>query len=812
MIKVPKNIEKVKFGLMNPEKVRNMAVKRISKAEVYDADGYPIEGGVMDPSLGVLDPGMVCRTCGGRMRECKGHFGYIDLAKPVVNVLYAKKVRNLLRFTCNECQTLLMKDEDKSLRKSNRMNECPECGTEKVDIDFEKPYSYYEGDEQITAEEIKERFKKIPTETAEKLGVKGGRPEYLIIDNLLVPPVTIRPSITLETGQRSEDDLTHKLVDVIRINQRLRNNIEIEAPDFIISDLWELLQYHCSTMYDNSISGIPPARHRSGRSLKSLIGRLKGKEGRFRQNLIGKRANFSARTVISPDPNIDINEVGVPEEIAKSLTIPVKVKEDNMERIKEWIRNGPDKHPGVNYIFRDDGAKKKLTKTNKEMILEELEPGYKVERHLIDGDVVLFNRQPSLHRNSMMGHRVRVMPHKTFRINLAVCPPYNADFDGDEMNLHIPQTEEARAEAEELLEVSNHIKSPKFGGPIIGMMQDHISGLYLLSQDEVISRENAYNLIVSTGEYNKELPEKEFVTGKEIISLFLPEKINIDTKKATIKDGELVEGVIDEDLVGDYGGEIINQLLLEYDQDVTVDFLNKVTKLGIKYLDRRGFSISTSDLEVSDKGEEEIQAEIDKGVEEANSLLEQYESGEIEPLTGKTEKETLEVKMVSTLRSISTRVEEIVDREVPNNSARVMAESGARGSITNLSIMAGLMGQETIRGKRVSRGFKNRNLSHFKEHDLSPRARGFVSSSIFDGLDPDEMFFEIMSGREGLMDQSLRTRTSGYMYRRISNALQDLKVEENRSVTAADGTVVQFTAGEDGIDPSKSDRGELISN
>ncbi len=809
---MPNKVKSIKFGLMNPEKIRNMAVKRISKAEVYDADGYPIEGGVMDPSLGVLDPGMVCRTCGGRMRECKGHFGYIDLAKPVVNVLYAKKIRNLLRFTCNECQTLLMKNEDKSLRKSNRMSTCPECGTEKIDIDFEKPYSYYEDGKQLTPDVIKERFKKIPNETAEKLGVKGGRPEWLIIENLLVPPVTIRPSITLETGQRSEDDLTHKLVDVIRINQRLRNNIEIEAPDFIISDLWELLQYHSSTMYDNSISGIPPARHRSGRSLKSLVGRLKGKEGRFRQNLIGKRANFSARTVISPDPNIDLNEVGVPEDIAKILTIPVKVKEDNMGKVKQWIENGPEKHPGVNYIFRDDGTKKKLTEKNKEMILEELEPGYKVERHLIDGDVVLFNRQPSLHRNSMMGHRVKVMPYKTFRINLAVCPPYNADFDGDEMNLHIPQTEEARAEAEELLEVSNHIKSPKFGGPIVGMMQDHISGLYLLSKDDEIPRDKAYNLITATGAYDKELPEKETLTGKEIISLFIPEKINIENKKAVIKDGEFVEGVLDEDLVGDYGGEILNQLLLEYDKDETQKFIDQVTKLGIKYLDRRGFSISTSDLEVSDKGSEEIEKEIQKGVEEANKLIEKYEKGEIEPLTGKTEEETLEVKLVSELRSISTEVEEIVDREIPENSSRIMAESGARGSMTNLSIMAGLMGQETVRGERISRGFKDRNLPHFKKKDLSPRARGFVASSIFNGLEPDEMFFEIMSGREGLMDQSLRTRTSGYMYRRISNALQDLKVEENRSVMASDGTVVQFKAGEDGIDPSKSDRGELVSD
>ncbi len=807
-----RQIQQIKFGLMDPEKVTNIAVKQITKAEVYDADGYPIEGGVMDPSLGVLDPGMVCRTCGGRMRDCKGHFGYISLSKPVINVLYSKKIRNLLRFTCNECQTLLMKDEDKSLRKSNRMDTCPECGEEKTDVDLEKPYSYYEDDEQIHPNEIKERLSKIPDETAEKLGVEGGRPEWLIIDNVLVPPVTIRPSITLETGQRSEDDLTHKLVDVIRINQRLKNNMEIDAPDFIIDDLWELLQYHVATLFDNSLSGIPPARHRSGRSLKSLVGRLKGKEGRFRQNLIGKRANFSARTVISPDPNIGINEVGVPEMIAKSLTIPVNVKEDNIDKVKEWIRNGSETHPGANYIFRKDGTRRKVTDTTKDQILAELEPGYTVERHLMNEDTVLFNRQPSLHRNSMMAHKVKIMPYKTFRLNLAVCPPYNADFDGDEMNLHIPQTEEARAEAEELLKVQHHIKSPKFGGPIVGMMQDHISGLYLLSKDDEIPREQAFDLLVAAEAYDKELPDKETITGKELISLFIPDGIDIDTEDTTIEDGELVDGVIDDGMVGDYGGEIIQQLLLKHDKEAATEFLNRVTLLGIHYLDRRGFSISTSDLEVSDKGREQIQDEIDEGQQKALDLIEQYEQGDIEAMTGKTEKETLEAKLVSELRSISTDVEKIVDQEIGETSARVMAESGARGSMTNLSVMAGLLGQETVRGKRISRGFKNRSLPHFKPYDLSPRARGFVASSIFNGLDPDEMFYEIMSGREGLMDQSLRTRTSGYMYRRISNALQDLRVEYDRSIRAADGTIVQFTAGEDGIDPSKSDRGELVQS
>ena len=329
------NINKINFGIVSTEKLDNMAVKEIDKAEVYDADGYPVEDGVMDPALGVIDPGMTCQTCGGRIRECKGHFGKITLSRPVVHVLYAKKVRNLLRFTnINEngnC-TLLLKDEDKALRKSNMMTEDPETGEEISDVKLNKPYTYTEDGEEIKPTEIKERFKQIPDEIAAKLGVEGGRPEDLILDKIPVPPVTIRPSITLETGERSEDDITHKLVDVIRINKRLQNNIEIEAPDFIIDDLWELLQYHVATLFYNDMNSVPPARHRSGRSLKSLIERVQGKEGRFRENLIGKRVNFSARTVISPDPNIGINEVGVPKMIAEKLTIPVKVTERNYDQ------------------------------------------------------------------------------------------------------------------------------------------------------------------------------------------------------------------------------------------------------------------------------------------------------------------------------------------------------------------------------------------------------------------------------------------------------------------------------------------------
>ena len=815
------DIDKLEFGIMSAEKLQKIAVKEIDKAEVYDADGYPVEDGVMDPGLGVIDPGMTCQTCGGRIRECKGHFGIITLSKPVVHVLYAKKVRDLLRFSCKECQSLLMKDEDKPYRKSNRMSECPECGYDVEEVKLDKPYSYREGGEELKPSEIRERFKEIPDDIAAKIGMEGGRPEDLILTHIPVPPVTMRPSITLETGERSEDDITHKLVDVIRINKRLQNNIEIEAPDFIIDDLWELLQYHTATLFYNDLSSVPPARHRSGRSLKSLIERVQGKEGRFRQNLIGKRVNFSARTVITPDPNIGINEVGVPEVVAKKLTIPKKITERNYDKAMEWIDNGPDNYPGANYVFQPDGSRRRLTDENVEEIKEAIEPGagWKVERHLKDEDTVLFNRQPSLHRMSIMAHKVRVLPYRTFRLNLNVCAPYNADFDGDEMNLHVPQTEEARAEAEELMKVQEHVKSPKMGGPIVGMLQDYVSGLYLLTQEEkTVSREKAFNLLADAGEHDKDLPEGEEVSGRDLVSLFIPEDISLtinegEPDEVVIEEGELVKGVLDDDAVSDYGGEIIQQLNIEYGSDMVAEFLNRVSRVGAIFLTNRGFSIGLEDLEVPDEATDQIHDVIDEALDDAEELLQEYEQGKMEAITGQTLEDTREIKVSKRLNESFTEIGDIIDDYFSeDSSAYVMADSGARGSMQNVTTMAGMLGQNSVRDTRIERGYKKRTLSHFKKGELSPKSKGFVGSSIIEGLDAQEMFFHQMAQRKALADKSLNTKTSGYMYRRVSNALQDLKVEYDQTVRNAQGDIIQFRAGEDGIDPQKSDRGVISTN
>lgn len=814
--------------------IKKMAAVEITLPELYDKDGYPIEKGVMDPRLGVIDPGMRCRTCGGGVGTCYGHFGYLEIAQPVIHVKHVKTIYSVLRSTCEKCGRALVKKgevtvidtgyeggEDagegsaggeKETAFSAVKKKCPHCGSEQAKVRMNKPYDYMLGGKKLNPVEIREWLERIPDKDLKVLGIEGGRPDWLILTVLPVPPVSMRPSITLETGERSEDDLTHKLVDLVRINQRLRDNVEIGAPDFIIEDLWELLQYHVATLFDNGLSGVPQARHRSGRALRTLAQRLKGKEGRFRGNLTGKRVNFSARTVVSPDPNLSINEVGVPQVIARELTMPIRVNDMNIEQMKKIVRIGPEHLGGANYIIRPDGKKKKVTEDNKEEIANEVQSGFIIERHLQDGDIVIFNRQPSLHRMSIMAHRVRIMPYKTFRFNLSVCAPYNADFDGDEMNLHVPQTEEAQTEASELMMVENHIRSPRFGGPIIGCIQDHISGNYMLTLDNtIVPKARAIQLLAALG--IEEEIEKD-ISGKELFSYLLPKGLNMkfksnDGKVVIIKDGRLVQGVIDKKAIGTEVGVLIGKIDKEFGKEISREFIDRIGKLGIRYLDIIGFTIGISDEDIKSDSMKEIKSQIKDVEKECENIISSYRKGSIEILPGQTVEESLETFIMTELRKVLDKTSKIIDRSLPANCAVIMARSGARGSMINLTQLAGCVGQQTLQGKRIHRGYTERTLPHFAKDTLSPSAHGFVASSFKEGLTPIEFFFNAMNGREGLMDKSLRTRHSGYMERRLVNALQDLKVEYDGTVRNNKRVIVQFAPGEDGIDPAKSEWGSL---
>ena len=975
-----KDIGAIHFGLMDPEEYRDMSATKVITADTYDDDGFPIDMGLMDPRLGVIDPGLECKTCGQHSGACNGHFGHIELAAPVIHVGFTRLIRRLLRGTCRNCSRLVLADARDSdgydsaaaksealkaefkeqlgrtrelgndlndvmkdaIRQARKVENCPYCTdtnryvgdhpSRQPDIQHEKPTTYYEqtgvptsnlstdlrmamdaGEETVdpaalvemvneeladmretvasmmantdnrrTVEgedidvsdiqrlisgkgphgkdrpdveevpllraiervldleagelvdedpnklmpsDIRDWFEDIPDEDIEVLGMASdrARPEWMILTVLPVPPVTARPSITLDNGQRSEDDLTHKLVDIIRINQRFMENREAGAPQLIIEDLWELLQYHVTTFMDNEISGTPPARHRSGRPLKTLSQRLKGKEGRFRGSLSGKRVNFSARTVISPDPTLSLNEVGVPERVAKEMTQTMHVNERNLEDARRYVANGPNGHPGANYVRRPDGRRVQVTERNCEALagltedenVQSIEPGWEVQRHLIDGDIVLFNRQPSLHRMSIMAHEVVVMPYKTFRLNTVVCPPYNADFDGDEMNMHALQNEEARAEARVLMRVQEQLLSPRFGENIIGAIQDHVTATYLLTNENPRFNETQALDLLRATEID-ELPEpdgeedgEEYWTGRTIFSELLPSDLDLDFEseagdRVVIEDGQLIEGTIDDAAVGAFGGEIVDTITKVYGKTRARRFVNEVASLAVRTIMHFGFSIAIDDESIPAEAQEQIDEAIDNAYERVQQLIETYEAGELESLPGRTVDETLEMKIMQTLSQARDSAGDIAEDHLDDdNPAVIMAESGARGSLLNLTQMAGCVGQQSVRGERINRGYENRTLSHFEQHDLSAEAHGFVERSYTDGLGPKEFFFHAMGGREGLVDTAVRTSKSGYLQRRLINALSELESQYDGTVRDTSDTVVQFEFGEDGTSPVK---------
>ena len=853
----------IKFSIWSPVEVRKFSVAEVTAPETYDEDGMPVQGGLMDNRLGTLEPGQKCATCGNTSARCPGHFGHIELAEPVLHIAFIDDIHKLLLITCRSCNKIKLHPEElakyKNIRdakaayavitlenikeeiieKAKKVKVCPHCEKEQYDLIFTKPTIFVEkteaGENRLLPITIRERLVHIPDADLILLGYdpSTARPEWFVLQVLPVPPVTVRPSIILETGIRSEDDLTHKLVDIIRVNQRLKESKEAGTPPLIVQDLVDLLQYHVTTYFDNEVSGIPQAHHRSGRPLKTLTQRLKGKEGRFRGSLSGKRVDFSSRTVISPDPNLAISNVGVPVDVAKKLTIPETISQWNIERLREHVVNGPNTYPGANYIIRPDGVKIRLDYVNDRRVLaDSIAPGFMVERHLSDGDIVIFNRQPSLHRMSIMAHYVRVLPYRTFRLHPAVCPPYNADFDGDEMNLHVPQSEEARAEAALLMRVQDQLVSPRYGGPIIGGIRDFITGAFILTRDDTtLSREEFANLALIGG-YKGNLPEPDInhngtmlYSGKQLFSLFLPSDFNfIITSKWTkatkkegrdvvIKAGRLTSGVIDKASIGaEEPDSVLHRIVKDYGNDRAGKFLDSILVMLKTFITHRGFTYGYSDLWLSEETRKEINNVIEKAYDKVYDLIRQYNEGSLPLTRGLAAEEALELYVVNELSRARDRAGRTADRAFPDdNSGIIMASTGARGSTLNIGQMTAALGQQSIRGKRIQKGYHNRSLPHFKRNDANPDSKGFIKSNYRDGLSPLEFFFHAMGGREGLVDTAVRTQQSGYMQRRLINALEHLKIEYDHTVRDPHGNIIQYLYGEDGVDPAKSDHGEAVN-
>ncbi|GMG56485.1 unnamed protein product [Ambrosiozyma monospora] len=518
------------------------------------------------------------------------------------------------------------------------------------------------------------------------------------------------------------------------------------SPQHVISEFEALLQYHVATYMDNDIAGQPQALQKSGRPIKSIRARLKGKEGRLRGNLMGKRVDFSARTVISGDPNLDLDQVGVPKSIAKTLSYPEIVTPYNIQKLTELVRNGPNEHPGAKYVIRDSGDRIDL-RFNKRAGDIQLQYGWKVERHLMDNDPVLFNRQPSLHKMSMMCHRVKVMPYSTFRMNLSVTSPYNADFDGDEMNLHVPQSYETRAELSQICAVPLQIISPQSNKPVMGIVQDTLCGARKMTlRDIFIEYDQVMNICFWIPSWDGVVPQpcimkpKPLWSGKQMMSLCIPKGIflqRLDGPLICPKDsgmlvvnGEIMFGVVNKATIGASAGGLIHTTMREKGPQICAQLFGNIQKVVNFWLLHNGFSIGIGDAIADPDTMKNITETIATAKDKVQGVIMDAQNNRLEAEPGMTVRESFEQKVSNILnkaRDVAGKSAETSLKD--SNNVKQMVTAGSKGSYINISQMSACVGQQIVEGKRINFGFADRSLPHFTKDDYSAESKGFVENS-----------------------------------------------------------------------------------
>ena len=843
----------IQFSMLSPEEIIKNSVAEITTRDTY-INNKPVINGLFDPRMGVLEPGIICPTDGHNYMKTPGYFGHIMLARPVYYIQYLSAIIRILRMICFKCGKLLiskekyaklvenMNDDEKFnyifsiASKVKRCGECTDdgCGCKqpskirKEDKTIATLYAEWDNIEgvadekkmniRLTSEMVLALFKKISDDDITFMGFSPtfSRPEWMICQVLAVPPPAVRPSVKHDSQQRSEDDISHILVNIIKANNTLQEKINSNANATVINDWTTVLQYYVATQVDNNIPNVAQVAQRSGRPLKSIKERLNGKGGRVRGNLMGKRVDFSARSVITPDPNLSIGQIGVPLKIAKNITKPVTVNSTNRDFLLKLVHNGPDMHPGAKILEKKNGDEISLRYMDRNSVV--LEDGDVVHRHMMDGDYIVFNRQPTLHRMSMMGHQVKVLSKgDTFRMNVADTKPYNADFDGDEMNLHMPQDAEAEAEVKHLTAVPYQIISPASNTSIIGIFQDSLLGAFRFTRQDIeFSPRDAMNLLMYFNEVNPgELLDKETISSFDILSQILPpltlkhknklfgddEDFGSSNNVLDIKNGQMYRGQLDKGIFGSGTKGLLQRITNDFGNIAAMRFIDNFQNIITSYMRSSAYSVGISDLIANKKTSDAIVEKITHKKQDVVDLLHQTQLGVFSNKTGKTNHEELESQVNGILNEAAAESGKIGRKNLEqDNRFVIMVNAGSKGSDLNISQMISCLGQQNVDGKRIPYGFDNRTLPHFKKYDDSPGARGFVENSFIGGLTPEELFFHAMGGRVGLIDTAVKTSQTGYIQRRLIKGMEDFKVEYDMTVRNHHGKIVQFSYGGDSFD------------
>jgi DNA-directed RNA polymerase II subunit RPB1 len=844
----PSKIIGIQFSLLSPDEIRKASVAHITSRDTY-VNNKPVIGGLFDPRMGVLEPGLVCPTDGLNYMDTPGYFGHIELARPVFYLQYINHILKILRSVCFKCSKLLIDKQsnkhvldmnpkerwDYVYNLANKVTHCGQqncdgCGTKQPEIrkdSFDKIVAKQgmKGEDseteniefRVTPELVLKIFKRISDEDVTYMGFSPtfSRPEWMICEVLAVPPPSVRPSVKMDAHQRSEDDISHIIVSIIKSNKFLQEKINQGADPGLINDWTSMLQYYIGSMINNKMPGTNPVTQRSGRPLKSIQERLNGKTGRVRGNLMGKRVDYSARSVIGADPSLSIRELGVPKKIAMNITYPDKVNARNKNFLESLVKNGPDVYPGAKILERANGDTISLRYVDKNTI--QINIGDTVHRHMLNGDAVLFNRQPTLHRMSMMCHIVKVKEQgNTFSMNVADTKPYNADFDGDEMNMHMPQDAEAAAELRYLAAVPHQIISPANNASIVGIFQDSLLGSYRFTREGIeFTPRDAMNLMMRLPNINKNIlsdPNKN-ITNFEILSQILP-PLSIKYKNNNFGDDEvaktsnnvveIINGIIKRGQIDKSVKKLIHYIFNDFGHNASADFIDHLQAIVTEYMKSSAYSVGISDLIADKETNKKIAQSITKKKQAVKDIIDKVQIGVFENISGKTNEVQFETEVNNILNKAREEAGKIGRNSLDkNNRFVIMVNAGSKGSDINIAQMISCLGQQNVDGKRISYGFEDRTLPHFNKFDDSPEARGFVENSFIQGLNPQELFFHAMGGRVGLIDTAVKTSTTGYIQRRLIKGLEDLKVEYDMTVRNNMNKIVQFEYGDDSFETTK---------
>ena len=836
-------IKAIKFSVLtNKEALQMSALDHnkdgIETSDLYEQGNEPIENGLLDKRMGVNNNSYSCETCQYKMNYCDGHFGHLKLSNEVFNIKFFDEVISILNIFCSHCSSLLWnksynelyelvkkkknKERIKKLKDEIKLKNCHICNTPvgkvkgdkkngEIIVSIEREINGKIEIEKKTTKQVFNILKNIKDSESEILNITC-HPKDLMLEILPIPPVSIRTSYQGDSLSDSiqESTLTMRLTKIYKTNMNVKKQKEKEKNnDTLIKHSKthiDQLQAEIACYIDNA--ALKTNKPGATNNYASIVTKIKGpknqaKKGRIRGNLMGKRVNQYGRTVISPDPLLDMNQAYVPVSIAKNLTYPEIVTPNNITKLTKLVQKGSNIYPGANSITSNRTGKTKSLDNNNKTI--ELNIGDVVDRHLIDGDIVLLNRQPTLHKYGSLAHYIKIKNDdrfNTIRINPSVCAGYGADFDGDEMNIFTVQSILTEIELEHLTNVKSNIISAKSSLPIVGAVFDAIIAPYNITKFcDKMDNDLIIDLLTSTNLEDYRIMDKnKNYSGKTFFDLIIPNKISLKNDSVLIKNGKIIEGFIDgKSIKEDKNNTITQDVWNIYGPDMTQSIIDNITKLSINFNLNYGFTISLNDYLIGN----EIYKSM-KQLFKTKKIELLYKLTEFENNIINSKNDNFEMDSINLMKTIVPTIGDyIINNLNDENNNKIMIKSKSKGKEDNLTHMIGCVGQQDYDGIRVPKNYNNRALPYFHQNDDSALARGFIESSLTKGMNLEEFIVLTNVSRNSLITQAVKTAETGYLQRKLIKAGEDIMIKYDNYVRNAYDKIYQFVYGDCGLDSTR---------